>query len=88
MNLTSVLAIRTPMETVCNLAMECESIYGRDCLYSLLDSQSQIRKDKGSMRLCALCSKSLDLDKVVALCDDCLKIADCCVGLEKVSETE
>ncbi len=54
----------------------------------LLDSQSQTREDTGILKSCALCSKTLDPTKVVALCDDCLKVADCCVGLERVSETE
>jgi hypothetical protein len=54
----------------------------------LMDPQSLTREDAGNLRSCALCSKNLDPAKVVALCDDCLKIADCCVGLERVSETE
>jgi hypothetical protein len=54
----------------------------------LMDPQSSTCEDTGNLRRCALCSKSLDSVNVVALCDDCLKIADCCVGLERVSETE
>ncbi len=54
----------------------------------LMDPQSLAREDTGNLRTCALCFKSLDRSKVVALCDDCLRIADCCVGLERVSETD
>lgn len=55
---------------------------------SLMDPQSLTHEGTENIRSCALCSKKLDPANVVALCDDCLKIADCCVGLERVSETE
>ncbi len=42
--------------------------------------------NESGLRSCALCSKGLDSTKQVDLCDDCLKFADCCVGLERISE--
>jgi hypothetical protein len=42
--------------------------------------------NESSLRSCALCSKRLDPGKQVGICDDCIKFADCCVGLERISE--
>jgi hypothetical protein len=33
---------------------------------------------------CALCECDLPKDVEVSICNDCIKNADCCVGLEKL----
>ena len=33
---------------------------------------------------CALCDNSLQGESLTSLCNDCLKNADCCTGLEKI----
>ena len=33
---------------------------------------------------CALCNENLSNQSSINLCKDCLKCADCCVGLEKI----
>lgn len=34
-------------------------------------------------RKCALCECDLPEDAAVSICNDCIKNADCCIGLEK-----
>ncbi len=36
---------------------------------------------------CALCDSNLPLNSSISLCNDCLKCADCCIGLEKMDST-
>jgi hypothetical protein len=40
-------------------------------------SQVQARKE------CALCGTTLPVGVQVSLCPECMKCADCCVGIEK-----
>ena len=35
---------------------------------------------------CALCGTRLPQNNNISICSDCIKIADCCTGLEKLSE--
>ncbi|MEW5840135.1 hypothetical protein [Nitrososphaera sp.] len=35
---------------------------------------------------CALCGTTLPLGSEVRLCGECMKCADCCVGLEKLRD--
>jgi hypothetical protein len=35
---------------------------------------------------CALCGAMLPQNNNISICSDCIKIADCCTGLEKLSE--
>ena len=35
---------------------------------------------------CALCEKMLPSGSEINICEGCLKNADCCVGLERLSE--
>ena len=37
-----------------------------------------------SDKICALCAIALPKESHVSICNDCLKCADCCVGLEKL----
>ncbi len=33
---------------------------------------------------CALCNERLPSKSSISICNDCLKCADCCTGLEKI----
>lgn len=33
---------------------------------------------------CALCDTDISTDSKCSLCKDCIKTADCCIGLEKI----
>ena len=46
-----------------------------DCL-----AQLNARKE------CALCGTTLPIGAEVSLCNECMKCADCCVGLEKLRD--
>jgi hypothetical protein len=46
----------------------------------LKPSQVQARKE------CALCGTTLPAGVQVSLCPECMKCADCCVGLEKLRD--
>lgn len=35
-------------------------------------------------KICALCLEQLPERSKVSICDECMKCADCCVGLEKL----
>ena len=35
-------------------------------------------------RKCALCDIDLSINTSISLCTECLKCADCCIGLEKM----
>jgi hypothetical protein len=35
---------------------------------------------------CALCGTMLPLESEVSICSECMKCADCCVGLEKLRD--
>ena len=35
---------------------------------------------------CALCETTLPKESTISICENCLKNADCCVGLERLSE--
>lgn len=37
-------------------------------------------------KICALCEADLDINSHVKLCNECLKCADCCIGLEKLEK--
>jgi len=39
-----------------------------------------------SIKECALCGAALPVKSEISLCDECIKCADCCVGLEKLKE--
>ena len=39
-----------------------------------------------SKKECALCGITLPVGSEVSICDECMKCADCCVGLEKMKE--
>ncbi|HEV8406222.1 MAG TPA: hypothetical protein VGQ13_10015 [Nitrososphaera sp.] len=39
-----------------------------------------------SRKECALCGTSLPVGSEVSICIECMKCADCCVGLEKMKE--
>ncbi len=43
-------------------------------------TQLQSRKE------CALCGTTLPVGSEVSICNECMKCADCCVGLEKLKE--
>ncbi len=38
-------------------------------------------------RRCVLCNGELPANPLTSLCSDCLRYADCCVGLEKMDGT-
>jgi len=42
--------------------------------------------DESTSRECPLCGESLQTDNELSLCSECIKSADCCVGLEKIRE--
>lgn len=35
---------------------------------------------------CALCEVKILIDSPISLCNECLKCADCCIGLEKIEK--
>lgn len=37
-----------------------------------------------SDKKCALCTVILSKESHISICKDCLKCADCCIGLEKI----
>ena len=37
-------------------------------------------------RQCVLCEKKLSPDGQLKICSECIKLADCCIGLEKLEE--
>jgi hypothetical protein len=37
-------------------------------------------------KICALCESELDNNSKLSICRKCLGYADCCIGLEKVSD--
>ena len=37
-------------------------------------------------RQCALCEKNLSPATQLNICSECIKLADCCIGLEKLEE--
>jgi len=37
-------------------------------------------------RECALCGTHLPPGTVISICNECIKTADCCVGLEKLKD--
>ena len=37
-------------------------------------------------RKCALCEITLRTESAISICENCLKNADCCVGLENLRE--
>lgn len=45
-----------------------------------LKQAEQARKE------CALCGTTLPVGSEVSICNECMKCADCCVGLEKLHD--
>jgi hypothetical protein len=41
---------------------------------------------QSSTKECALCATTLPVESEISICNDCIKCADCCVGLEKLKE--
>jgi hypothetical protein len=39
-----------------------------------------------SQKKCTLCEDSLPTGSAINICENCLKNADCCVGLEKLRD--
>ena len=39
-----------------------------------------------TQKRCALCETTLPKENAISICEKCLKNADCCVGLERLSE--
>jgi hypothetical protein len=39
-----------------------------------------------SIKQCALCETALPMESEINICNECIKCADCCVGLEKLKE--
>ena len=39
-----------------------------------------------TQKRCALCETPLPKESAISICENCLKNADCCVGLERLSE--
>lgn len=37
-------------------------------------------------RTCMLCERDLPQDSSISICGECIKVADCCNGLENLSE--
>jgi hypothetical protein len=37
-------------------------------------------------RSCALCDSSLPQGSCISICGECIKVADCCTGLEDLSD--
>jgi hypothetical protein len=43
-------------------------------------------KNEQKKKKCALCECSLPENNELNICGECVKSADCCIGLEKISE--
>ena len=39
-----------------------------------------------TQKRCALCETTLPKENAISICENCLKNADCCVGLERLSK--
>jgi len=44
------------------------------------------KDEKTMLKKCPLCGLSLPTINELSLCPECIKSADCCVGLEKILE--
>jgi hypothetical protein len=53
-------------------------------IYQILEYH--IHKMNSSQKKCALCEDALPTESSINICEDCLKNADCCVGLEKLRD--
>jgi hypothetical protein len=56
-------------------------------LLIILGKKEMLIKDgETTKRECSLCGFSLPTTSELNLCSECIKSADCCVGLEKIRE--
>lgn len=42
--------------------------------------------DLPSKKKCALCEDTLPIESAINICENCIKSADCCVGLENLRD--
>ena len=50
-------------------------------------SEKRVSIDKSIReRQCALCEKNLSPANQLNICSECIKLADCCIGLERLEE--
>ncbi len=52
----------------------------------MLEYRLKNMRDPPTTRSCALCGSPLPQDNSISLCGECIKVADCCDGLEALSE--
>ena len=58
-----------------------------DYFLVILEKKEMLLKDEETTnRECPLCGFSLPTTSELNLCSECIKSADCCVGLEKILE--
>ncbi len=74
-------------ENLCHLSSMKSSNSVIAYLLVILEKKEMLLKDEETTnRECPLCGFSLPTTNELSLCPECIKSADCCVGLEKIRE--
>jgi hypothetical protein len=55
-------------------------------IYVIILVRENLNGKNEQKKKCALCECSLPENNELNICGECIKSADCCIGLEKISE--